>query len=157
MIRSACSDKNHPLLKLLSQNSSLILYPEHPRVTGLTCLIIFHLYTDPINQLSPHAALLWKHAVGKTAASSERQQTHTRMGYITYMSTIHHSRPSHCAYRFHTLRHMRTNIQESSHQTLLILSQGSQQRRVKWWIKARIRGEQKADEQKQVSQDGVSL
>lgn len=57
---------------------------------------------------------------------------------------------------FHTTRHSNTDTHGSTlgHQTLLILSQGSQQRRTAWWIKAGIRGEGKTDAQKQALQDG---
>lgn len=83
---------------------------------------------------------LWKHAVAKAAAHSKQQHQ--------YAHCAHHmdvdrplpwplQRAGHLHNR-HTRGHKYTHIC-SSHQTLLILSQGSQQRRDEWWIKARIR------------------
>lgn len=57
MIRSACSDKNQPLLKLLSQNSSLILYPEHPRVT-VDWHVSLSFISIQIQSISSHPTLL---------------------------------------------------------------------------------------------------
>lgn len=57
MIRSSCSDKNHPLLKLLSQNSSLILCPEHPGVTVDWHVSLSFIFIQ-IQSISSHPMLL---------------------------------------------------------------------------------------------------
>lgn len=103
---------------------------------------MFHLYTDPLNQLSPPCCYgcgntLWR-KLQHTANSNTNTHTHS----------VHHmdvdrplpwplQRAGHLHSR-HTRGHKYTHIC-SGHQTLLILSQGSQQRRDEWWIKARIR------------------
>lgn len=157
MIRSACSDRNHPLLKPLSKNSSLILYPEHPRVTVDWHVSLPFIFIQ-IQSISSRPMLL---CCGNTRWERPRHRAngnkHTHAWGISHTCQQSIMAGPHTVPTAFTPFDTWTNIQDSGHQTLLILSQGSQQRRVEWWIKARIRGEQKADEHKQALQDGVSL
>ena len=103
---------------------------------------------------------LWKHAVTKAAVFSTQQHTWTH--------TVHHIHvdnpsPGPCnapaiftptdTWTHYTL-HKYTHL--PGHQTVLTLSQGSQQRRFEGWIKARIIGDSETDEPKQALQDGAS-
>lgn len=124
---------------------------------GLTHLIIFHLYCIQIQSISANPMLLWlwKRAVGKLQLTAN-SHANTHMVYITYMSTT--PPVPHTVLATFTPPHTLNTYTRGStlgHQILLILSQGSQQRRTEWWIKAGIRGEWKTDAQKQALQDDV--
>lgn len=131
LIGSDCSGKNHPLSQTLSQKKPLILCLERPLVTvcGLTHIIIFHLYVHGSTlSVLPSCCCSSRNTLWLKLRDTANGNTHT-------VHHIHVDNPSPGpptrrlppSYR-RTHGHKNTHIC-CGHQTLLILSQDSQQRR----------------------------
>lgn len=152
MIRSACSDKNHPLLKLLSQNSSLILYPEHPRVTGDWHVSLSFIFIQ-IQSISSHPMLLccrntlWERPRHR---ANGNKHTHTHGVYYIHVNNpsqpaltlcLPLSHPSTHENKYTRLRPSNTFDPEPrlTAKAGEVMNQGKDQRRAKGgWAKASI-------------------